>query len=479
MNLNTTSLARRWQLRMAAITGLLFVPACGILPTGTTQPDHVFSARCPAELDRQYDSQNTPVRAQYPDPDDGTVRMSDFRPGGSEVSTNNPSHQAAFNTDASASGLSKSFPGVRPAIWNAQEQPNPFLLAAYHAEPSQSGIVQTSFKAAEPRQEEFCNPYTFPQMETVAAGPLPDLYPDEYVFDGGDRGLPVHYGAGERQGFETEDTIAEFSDHTGQHRVKPSNRVAVYSPRFGSVRTVDGIETDIKIDGAVGAKDAIGAGNLKLGQNVAEHRHGTGIVGMESSKRADGVETSLPASAAAGAFRPNQSRKIDQGMEGRKYTNVNALDLTDSAILGQQMQNAVAWTRNQFPQMTANTLGSNEIMATFKVQQTIGVEDNRRTRGDIRIIKLADRDVAQSGDVVTFTIQFENPGDFDVYDVNIVDNLTPRLEYVADSGSIDDNNPGALSLTPNGEGSHILTFTLDGPLKAHSTGVITFETRVR
>ncbi len=477
MNLNKTSFPRRWQLRMAAITGLFFVPACGILPTATTQPDHVFSARCPAELDRQYDTQNTPVRAQYPD--DGTVRMSDFHPGGNGVSIINPIHQASVNTDASATALTESFPGIRPAVWNADEQPNPFLLASYQAETRQSSIAQTRFTASEPRQEEFCNPYTFPQMETMAAGPLPDLYPDEYVFDGGDRGLPVHYGAGERQGFETEDTIAEFSDHTGQHRVKPSNRVAVYSPRFGSVRTVDGIETDIKIDGAVGAKDAIAVGNLKLGQNAAEHMHGTGIVGIESSRRADGVETALPASAAAGAFRPDQSRKIDQGMEGRKYTNVNAFDLTDAAIVGQQMQNAVAWTRNQFPQITANTAGSNEIMATFKVQQTVGVEDNRRTKGDIRIIKLADRDVAQAGDVITFTIRFENPGDFDVYDVNIVDNLTPRLEYVADSGSIDDDNPGSLSLTPNGEGSHILTFTLDGPLKAHSTGVITFETRVR
>ncbi len=94
------------------------------------------------------------------------------------------------------------------------------------------------------------------------------------------------------------------------------------------------------------------------------------------------------------------------------------------------VQNAIAWTRDEFPVISASTVNASEVTAKFKVQQTVGVKDERETAGNIQIVKLADRDVAQSGEVVTFTIRFQNTGDFDVYDVRIVDNLTPRLEYV-------------------------------------------------
>jgi hypothetical protein len=60
--------------------------------------------------------------------------------------------------------------------------------------------------------------------------------------------------------------------------------------------------------------------------------------------------------------------------------------------------------------------------------------------------------------------------------VQIVDNLTPRLQYVPDSGSLKD---GTVTVGPNGEGSQILTFTLNQPLKGHASGTITFEAKVR
>ena len=77
------------------------------------------------------------------------------------------------------------------------------------------------------------------------------------------------------------------------------------------------------------------------------------------------------------------------------------------------------------------------------------------------------------------TIHFQNVGDFPVYDVRISDNLTPRLEYVPGSASIDELHPGEVVAEPNGEGSQILTFILDEHLEGHSSGTITFEARVK
>ena len=63
-------------------------------------------------------------------------------------------------------------------------------------------------------------------------------HPDEYLIDGGDRALPIHYDRFNRQGLDTEDTVAEYVDHLGRRHVKPTNRVAIYAPRFGAVRSV-------------------------------------------------------------------------------------------------------------------------------------------------------------------------------------------------------------------------------------------------
>ena len=105
----------------------------------------------------------------------------------------------------------------------------------------------------------------------------------------------------------------------------------------------------------------------------------------------------------------------------------------------------------------------------------VGVET--RFRKGLRIVKLADKRVAQPGEVVTFTIRFDNLGDRELRDVVIVDNLTPRLEYVDDSGELNLN--GRLVAEDNGEGSLVLRWELDEPLAGRSGGVATFQARVR
>jgi uncharacterized repeat protein (TIGR01451 family) len=78
---------------------------------------------------------------------------------------------------------------------------------------------------------------------------------------------------------------------------------------------------------------------------------------------------------------------------------------------------------------------------------------------------------------VTFAIRYENKGEREVTDVRIIDNLTPRLEYIEDSATSD--RDGEINIQDNGEGSLVLTFTLDAPLKEKTRGVITFQCRVR
>lgn len=454
--------------------GLSIAPGCGLSSGLHREPDHVYSDTTPPMLQQQPGFQPLPARAHYPDENatmsatdsvaqpDGVVRL-----GGQKPST------AGNNSNPATVANSKS------TTAKTSSQHSEFLLVSYQPEDVNSTRPgEPIFTEAEPRLETGKNGVPRNKMETIAPAPLADLYPDEYVFDGGDRGFSAAMHTN-RSGLDSEDTVAAFSDHTGEKRITASNRVAVYAPRFGSVRTVTGLVADVKVDKAVGAKDSITVGNLKTGNAAQENVHDTSLSGLETRDRVDGMKAAIPPVQNKRMEIAGQNRKVDEGHEGRDVKSPGIFHRKDGIEVAEQMRNAITWTRDQFPVITATTTNASEISAKFKVQQTIGVKDERETKGNVRIVKLADRDEARPGDTITFTINFQNTGDFDVYDVSIVDNLTPRLAYVSGSAEIDEKHPGEVSVEPNGEGSEILTFKLDKPLKGHASGTITFEAVVR
>jgi len=473
----TSGSLQRW---VPSLSGLVLImnTGCGILPVAQREPDHVFSSSIPQKAEPQPYRSAVQVEAKYPetltynaipDASDGVVRMK-VKP---TLIDGSLSRAATFHIDNADTNTTKE---TTPRQDFGQIQ-----LVSFQTEeqiPAVPGDCP-SFTPAEPRRE--FDPRAEPSncMETIAASPFADIYSDEYIFDGGDRNAPAGYVDGQRSGFDSEDTVAKYTDHTGDARTTPSNRVAVYAPRFGSVRTVTGLQADTKVDRAAGARDSQGIGNIKTGNAAQENVHDTILSGLEARNRVDGMEAATPAMQTRRTDSPEQNRKVDEGHEGRHYSSYGLMERHQSPVLQQQIQNAIAWTRDQYPVLTASTTNASSIKATFKVQQTIGLEDQRKTKGNIHVVKLADRDMAQSGDTITFTIRFENTGDFDVYDVSVVDNLTPRLEYVSGSAKIDGQHPGEVIVEDNGEGSSILTFNLDEALKGHDRGEITFEARVR
>lgn len=480
--------------------GLWLNQGCSLSSTVRSEPDHVYSETTPQMLEQQRGAQPLPARARYPDEDVTTTSAAGSTADGL-VRLGGKSNPAMINPAAGSVSVAAN---AGATARRSQTQEMSFEESLNHEESlkKQSGVQLTSFQQeafvpgtpflpepfyqpggpgfcpAEPRLESNANGHPLYRMETIAASPDADLYADEYIFDGGDRALSAAMHTN-RSGLDTEDTVAAFADHTGELRTTASNKVAVYAPRFGSIRTVTGLVADTKVDKAAGAKDNLAAGNLKTGKAAQENVHDTVLYELEKRDRLDGMKASTPPMQARRTENAGQNRKVDEGHEGRAYSSPGAFNRHDSFVLAQQMQNASAWTRDQFPVITAVTTNASEITANFKVQQTIGVKDERETRGNVHIVKLADRELAQSGDTITFTIRFQNTGDFDVYEVAIVDNLTPRLDYTGGSARIDDNHPGEVTVEPNGEGSSILTFRLDNPLKGHESGTITFEATVR
>ncbi len=324
-----------------------------------------------------------------------------------------------------------------------------------------------------------------PRLPEVAECPIIDespaaaakLYPDEYLFDGGDRELPIHYDDQQTLGLDTEDTAVEYRDDQGLRRVKPTNRVAIYAPRFAAVSAISQPIEDVG-----GGRPRQSVGTLA----------GVGFVNREGTfaqHQRDATERLLSRSRGSGLTNETASDALDRpisiqrhdhtatAIEEFGFVRTGQIHQTDEARLAASIQSAVIWTRDQNPIITAQTDSAGELQSRFKDQEMVGQENRFNGHGKLRIVKLADKAIAQPGDVVTFTIRFDNLGDRAVRDVVLVDNLTPRLEYVDDSATLD--RDGELRTEDNGEGSLLLKWVLDEPLAGRQGGVATFQARVR
>lgn len=305
----------------------------------------------------------------------------------------------------------------------------------------------------------------------------PELYPDEYLFDGGDRALPVHYGQFVRNGLDTEDTVAEFSDHRGNPHTLPSTRVAVYAPRFGSVTVIGEPVEGIQVELPFGAYDRVPGVALKRSlppAHFAKHDPTTAVV---VRSRPGSVGQGTVSSHVRGEVRPGIQEKLQNLHEEKSFLMAGRFVKGEMPYLARSLRAALVWTRDVSPVSAVALVAGQEIQALARGEQLLASDDTHLTDGQLRIVKLADKESALPGEIVTFTIRYDNLGDRELRELRIVDNLTPRLEYVTDSA--DSDRAGRLVVEDNEEGSLVLTFEVTEPIKGHTGGVVLFQARVR
>ncbi len=369
-----------------------------------------------------------------------------------------------------------------PSTSSSNKQHNTIQQVAFHEEePEENKISPISYQhdARIPMANESSMADGGCPVMTTECGVVPcdpTNYPDEYLCDGGDRGYPFHYESSERAGLETEDTIAEYFDAQGKKHAKPSSRVCIYAPKFAAVRSMSSSLVAEDLAYAAGTHHGIRSAGIETHLELAEDAQRTVLDRIDRRSRASGVE--------AQAFNADLTQR--QGLAAHQdlfaayqntlFVTTGRFRQADAAILAYAAQAAGMWTRDRNPQIYANDERGMEYRALFQANETIGIEESDRP-GDLRIVKLADKQVAMPGDRIKFTIRFDNVGGQELYGVKIIDNLTPRLRYV--DRSADSDHEGQLNIDDNGEGSEILEFVLDQPLRGGTGGVITFECEVR
>jgi hypothetical protein len=241
---------------------------------------------------------------------------------------------------------------------------------------------------------------------------MPD-YPDEYLLDGGDRGVPLHREQIGYSGLDTEDTVADYVDSQGKRRMLPSNRVAIYAPRFAAVRTVSGPETGVAVDRLARAEDFTRTEGMRSRTSPTNHAQRASSGGVRVRSRASGLEAPSITEGLDQTTYATEHVKLLNAFQDLRFIKGGELLQSEEARLSLGIQNAIVWNRNLYPVAMASIDAVGEVVARFTPAELVGVED-RSKPGRLRIVKLADRDTALPGEIVTFTIRYDNLGDHEL-----------------------------------------------------------------
>lgn len=321
---------------------------------------------------------------------------------------------------------------------------------------------------------EACPPGTAPWALNPYPGP--GSRADEYVRDGGDNGLPVHYEGSYRAGLEVEDTVAEYMDETGKVRLKPSTLAAIYAPRFGEVRSATLPKEDMAVAKAAGHQDGRSVAGLNTKQVISEEVQRDEPLGMQTRTRASGLRARVSDDQLDKAIGAQNHVKLVNAFEDIRFLQEGRFERITTASLGLSVAAAKEWADGRRPIVVAQDVKGDLVQGVFSVQDFTGSED-RRTPGELKLVKVADKSSAHPGEIVTFTIRFDNVGERDLLKLRVIDNLSPRLEFV--EGSIQASMDGKIDVTDNGQGSKLLTFEFDQPLKGKTGGFVSFQCKVR
>lgn len=300
---------------------------------------------------------------------------------------------------------------------------------------------------------------------------------DEFICDGGDLNGDVHVKKNwDVVGLDQEDTVAHYDTLDGKTEVSASNCVCIYAPRFAAVRQVitpvlheghermAGVEIPVKLN--LNQENNGPTTAIQPEQVVAQlgldqppvFRDRTRGVGIEQADRVVLTQDS---------FLPYENLKFIQRGE---------FDAHEKARLAERVNAAIVWTSNQAVQIIIDGVPAVEAKAISKPQESVVYE--RFGKPCLRICKIADKSEAQVGEIINFTLRFDNVGEQKIGNVTVIDHLMPRLEYVAGSQQSSMQAEFKTQEMVPGE-TLVLRWEIAEPLALGEGGIIRFQARVR
>jgi uncharacterized repeat protein (TIGR01451 family) len=347
-------------------------------------------------------------------------------------------------------------------------------LASHHGTPGGLGRP-THHEAVCPA----CNPAAaLPPSAFLGHGPLsPTAVALEYLCNGGDKPPEVLVGQDwSVYGLHAGDAVVHYDTLDGRVEVVATSDVCLYAPRFAAVRKVTGVvlHEQHEREGAV----ALPVGPAESGetaiantvtQPIQPRRH----LAVRSTQRfheqtrGAGLENEQALAAAQGALRPYEDFLLIRRGQ---------FDNTEKARLAIRLDAAAIWTHELGVQVVIDR------DAAFEAAGEAGLQSVYRYelppgKPRLCVAKVASTESAQVGELVEFTLRFDNVGDQTIGNLTIVDHLVTRLEYVPESQQC--SLSADFFTQENDSESLTLRWEIRDPLPVGEGGVIRFRCRVR
>jgi len=371
--------------------------------------------------------------------------------------------------------------GSPPWVLNRTIPPETVAPAPKSYAASNTLTIDPALKAAglsvlEKREELQPNAWQPPHRTPVPGGRV-----GEYLINGNDTGKPAYVedNSWAVHNFGIGDTVAHFDTLDGRVIVEPSNPIHIYAPRFRAIRKVEGLLLEGQVTGLGEArnrqvldqrKDALQTTFNEQGSGIRYARTQEQINSIDGQRRSTGMETT-------------------EKLVG--YDNVQAVD-TDGMVLLQRSfgfggalrtqldrgaMNARAWQTNEGIRIQISELDPMSTTGIDGAAVYFTVEDKQSRTSQLRLIKVASKETAQPGEIIEFTLRFDNIGNQLIGNVTILDDLTGRLEFLP--GTAVASLASGFSSQINTGGSLTLRFEITDPLAPGDFGVIRFQCRVQ
>jgi uncharacterized repeat protein (TIGR01451 family) len=310
----------------------------------------------------------------------------------------------------------------------------------------------------------------------------PDLsYPcsperDEFVCNGEDMNRNVKvYQDWFVRGLDPEDAIAHYDTVDGRTEHTVSNRVCLYAPRFGVVRKLQGLESQVMQEKAVGVDQPTPPVVKEIRNPVASIKQPLRPQARLSIRDALIIRDREPGLTVINENHLAIARDAFLPYEDLLLIQRGIIEESEKARLAERISAALVWMELQSVQVTIDGRMPHEIRD--ETGAGILVVYDRQGRPRLRLCKVASTGEARSGEIVEFTLRFDNLGDQEIGNVTILDSLNPRLEYVEGSASC--SLESTFSTEPNEAESTILKWEITSPLKPLEGGLVRFKARVR
>jgi uncharacterized repeat protein (TIGR01451 family) len=279
------------------------------------------------------------------------------------------------------------------------------------------------------------------------------------------------------QGLHDGDTVVHYDTLDGKTLVEPSNDVCLYAPRFAAVRKVYGIVAHEQHDKVAGVELPVGVEERDdLGQPTtvvqplqAGRKHS--VRGMQSfleKTRGIGIDN---------AQRPAMTEEEFLPFEDLAIIRRGFFDNSEKARLSERLLAAATWTHQQGLQVLIDNETAVEATGS-SATESVYTYELPPGKSRLRVVKIASKQNAKSGELVEFTLRFDNVGDQPIGNVTVIDRLHDRLEYVADSARC--SLKADFSTQEEDDGSpRVLRWEVTDPMKVGEGGLIRFTCRVR